>query len=114
MKKLILATLVLLTATQTFARDKCYRSAKRWAVSEVKKEMKREGHGVSYFDITHKSTRLKRRVRTGYGHHNTYVSKVRVFDRVEIAAEYVVVFTVRDGYPFCSLEGVRSVYSDME
>jgi len=112
MKKLILATLLLLTAN-AMASDKCYRSAKRWAVNAVKQDMRNDGHGP-HFDITHQSTRLKRSVKTGYGRHKTYVSKVRVFDRVEIAAVYTVVFTVRDGYPFCSLDGISRVYSDME
>lgn len=113
MKKLILATLLILTA-ESFAADKCYRSAKRWAVNAVKKDMRQTGHDVAGFDISHRSTRLKRTVRTGYGQHKTYVSKVRVFDRVEIAAIYTVVFTVRDGYPFCSLDGISRVDSDME
>jgi hypothetical protein len=113
MKKLIIATLLLMT-TNLFAQDKCQKLAERLAVNAVKKDMRESGHDVNGFDITHMRTRLQRSVNTSYAINKTYESKVKVFDRVEIAAIYTVVLKVNDGYPFCSLDEITRIDSDME
>lgn len=76
--------------------DRCLPLVRKYAVSATKNNLGLNGANPNGFQITHKSSKRISQKNTRYGIRKVFISKIRVFDRVEISATYTVKMQVQE------------------
>jgi hypothetical protein len=94
--------------------DKYLPLVRKYAVSATKNNLGLNGADPNGFKITHKSSKRLSQKNTRYGIRKVFLSKVRVFDRVEISATYTVKMHAQEKNGRCEILEVSSVSSDMD